>query len=160
MARLISQILCTLMTLVSLFAWAENRSITYTTTMGPVLSRTVTATGTMPGHELIQQVRQDTTSSADPDWNGTVLTNFSQSDLTGGGGLVSGYAIRTHKNGDQTFYRYRGKSISTGEGAARQVTGEGTLEVIGGTGKFAKAKGTGTWSSAKGQANIKLNIEY
>jgi len=34
------------------------------------------------------------------------LNNYGRSDLIGGSGTVSGYAIRTHKNGDKTFYRY------------------------------------------------------
>lgn len=157
---LISLFISALIGMLSLSAWAESKTITYTNTQGPVLSRTVTPTGAKPGHELIQQVRQDMTSSSDPDWDGAVLINFSQSDLTAGSGTVSGYGIRTHRNGDQTYVRYQGKTIATGEGASRQVTGEGTLEIIGGTGKFAKAKGSGTWSFAKGQSIIKLNLDH
>lgn len=158
--RLIALPVLILMALMSVSAWAEKKSFTYLTKMGPVLSRTVTNPGARSGHELVQQVRQDMTSSSDQDWDGTVLINSSQSDLTAGSGTVVGYAVRTHKNGDQTFYKFQGKVAAFGEGPSRQSTGEGTLELIGGTGKFASARGTGTWSSAKGQSTIKLDVEY
>ena len=158
--RLIALPVLILIALVSVSAWAEKKSVTYTTKMGPMLSRTVTSPGSRAGHELIQQVRQDMTSSSDQDWDGTTLTNSSQSDLTAGTGTVAGYAVRTHKNGDQTFYKYQGKLVAVGEGTARQTTGEGTVELIGGTGKFSNARGTGTWSTAKGQSTIKLDLEY
>lgn len=159
-SRLIALSVFILMALVSVSAWAEKKSVTYTTKMGPVLSRTATNPGARAGHELVQQVRQDMTSSSDQDWDGTALTNSSQSDLTAGSGTIAGYAVRTHKNGDQTFYKFQGKVAAVGEGPSRQTTGEGTVELIGGTGKFAKARGTGTWSSAKGQLTIKLDLEY
>ena len=149
-----------LMALVSVSAWAEKKTITYTTKTGPVLSRTVTNPGTRAEHELVQQVRQDMTSSSDPDWDGTVTTNSSQSDLTAGSGTVAGYAVRAHKNGDQTFYKFQGKTAAVGEGASRATTGEGKVELIGGTGKFANARGSGTYSFAKGQSTIKLDLEY
>ena len=75
-------------------------------------------------------------------------------------GTVSGYVVRTHNNGDMTYYRFHGQLQVTGEGASRDTTGNGTVELIGGTGKFARAKGTGTWASAKGGATIKMEIEY
>lgn len=145
--------------IVSTSAWAEKRSITYTTKPGTVVSRTVNA-GLQPNHELIQQVRNDTTTSSDEDWNGTTVTVASQQDLISGSGMIAGYAVRHHKNGDQTFYKYRGKLVATGEPPSRQITGDGTIEMTGGTGKFSKAKGSGTWSTGKGQATIKLDVEY
>lgn len=158
--RLMTLLLLVLMALLSVSAWAEKKSITYTVKMGPTLSRTVTNPGDRAEHELIQQVRQDMTSSSDQDWNGTVLTNSSQSDLTAGSGTVAGYAVRTHKNGDQTFYKFEGKVAAVGEGPSRTTTGEGTVELIGGTGKFANARGAGTFSTAKGQSTVKLDLEY
>ena len=153
--------LCVLvaMALSSAQAWAEKKSVAYVTKPGTVVSRAVNA-GPRPGHELIQQVRNDTTSSADEDWNGTTVTTSSQQDVTAGSGTISGYAVRTHKNGDQTFYKYRGNISATGDGPARQITGDGVIEVTGGTGKFANARGGGTWNSGKGQANIRIDIEY
>ena len=145
--------------LASASAWAEKKSITYTTKPGTVVSRTVNA-GPHPNHELVQQVRIDPTTSSDEDWNGSTVTTAAQQDLISGSGKVAGYAVRKHKNGDQTYYKYRGEVIATGEPSSRQITGGGTIEVTGGTGKFSNAKGSGTWSTEKGVATIKLDIEY
>jgi len=139
---------------------AERKSLTYSTKFGPALSRTSASPGDQPNHEIVQTIREDMTTSSDPDWDGVPLLNYSQSDLVAGSGTVSGYAVRTHKNGDKTFYRFHGQIQATGDGASRETTGNGTVEVTGGTGKFARAKGSGTWTSAKGGATIKLDIEY
>jgi hypothetical protein len=136
------------------------REMTYSTKMGAVLSRTVFTPGDKPGHELVQTVRTDMTSGADADWNETSVTNYGQSDLVDGSGTVSGYAVRTHKNGDKTYYRYEGKIRATGTGSARETVGEGTVELIGGTGRFANAKGNGTFSSGGGVSTINLKFDY
>jgi hypothetical protein len=153
---------------VCLFGWfaaqqaaaGEKKAVTYSTKFGPVLSRTSASPGDRANHEIIQTVREDTTSSPDPDWDGAIVMNYGQSDLVAGSGMVSGYAIRTHKNGDQTFYHYQGQIQATGDGASRETTGQGTVDLIGGTGKFARAKGSGTWTSAKGGSAIKMEVEY
>jgi hypothetical protein len=136
------------------------REITYATKMGPVLSRTVFTPGDKSGHELVQAVRTDMTSGADSDWNETSVTNYGQADLVDGSGTVSGYAVRTHKNGDKTYYRYEGKVRATGTGSTKETVGEGTVELIGGTGKFANARGNGTYSSGGGVSTIKLKYDY
>ena len=148
---------------VSLLLFSGNvlaREMTYSTKMGPVLSRTVFTPGDKPGHELVQAVRTDTTTGSDPDWNETSVTNYGQSDLVDGSGTVSGYAVRTHKNGDKTFYRYEGKVRASGSGSTRETVGEGTVELIGGTGKFSNAKGNGTFRSGGGMSTIKMNFDY
>jgi hypothetical protein len=137
-------------------AHAEKKSLTYSTKFGPVLSRTAASPGDRPNHEIAQTVREDMTSSSDPDWDGVPLLNYSHSDLVAGSGAVSGYAVRTHRNGDKTFYRFQGQLQAAADGA----TGSGTVELTGGTGKFARAKGSGTWTSAKGGATIRMDIEY
>jgi hypothetical protein len=147
--------------LVTSTALAEKKSVTYTNQMGPVLSRTSAIPGDRPDHEIVQATRQDMTTSPDPDWNAVPAINYGQSDLVGGSGTVSGYAVRTHKNGDKTFYSYLGKIWVVTEEGAKLTMGEGTVELIGGTGKFAKAKGSGTWTSGKGgMAVIKMDLEY
>jgi hypothetical protein len=138
----------------------ERKSLTYSTKFGPALSRTSASPGDQPNHEIVLTIREDMTTSSDPDWDSVPLLNYSQSDLVAGSGTVSGYAVRTHKNGDKTFYRFHGQIQATGDGASRETTGNGTVELTGGTGKFARAKGSGTWTSAKGGATIKLDIEY
>jgi len=152
--------LMVILALVSTTAAAEKKSITYYSKIGPVLSRTSASPGDKPDHEIIQATRQDMTTSPDPDWNDVPSLNYGHSDLIDGGGTVSGYAVRTHKNGDKSFYRYEGKIRSISEGGAKETMGEGTVELVGGTGKFANAKGSGTWNSAKGVSTTKMDVEY
>lgn len=154
-------ILTAVLVLLASPAAAEKKSLTYESHLGPVLSRTSAAPGDRPDHEIVQTTRQDMTFSADPDWNEVPLINYSQSDLVAGSGTVAGYAIRTHRNGDKSFYSYQGKLRAVTEDGAKYTVGEGTVNLIGGTGKFANAKGTGTWKSAKGGvATIRMDIEY
>jgi hypothetical protein len=141
-------------------ALAEQKSMTYTVKTGPVMSRTVTHPGDQLGHSVIRTVRSDMTSSSDGEWDATQVVNYGATDMTAGKGTVAGFAIRTHKNGDQTFYMYQGTLRVVGEGDPPPMAGEGTVDVVGGTGKFANAKGSGTWVSEKGQSTIKLSVEY
>lgn len=154
-------LLAVVLALVSPAAMAEKKTITYDNTMGPVLSRTSASPGDRPDHEIIQATRQDMTTSPDPDWNEVPALNYGQSDLVAGNGNVSGYAIRTHKNGDKSFYSYQGKLKVVTEDGAKYTVGEGTVNLIGGTGKFANAKGSGTWKSGKGGvATVRMDLEY
>ena len=137
----------------------QAKEFTYTAKFGPVVSRTVFSPGDRPGHELVQAVRTDMTNSSDPDWNDVPVMNYSQSDLVDGSGTVSGYAIRTHKNGDKTYYRYQGKIKATAGGDTKDTTGEGTVDLVGGTGKFANIKGTGTYTSGGGVSTVKMKLE-
>jgi hypothetical protein len=147
--------------LVSPPAAAERKSITYYNQTGPVVSRTSASPGDRPDHELVQATRQDMTTSPDADWNDVPVLNFGQSDLVAGSGTVSGYAVRTHKNGDKTFYTYQGRIRAVAEGDARYTVGEGTVELTGGTGKFANARGSGTWKAVKGGlSTIRMDLEY
>lgn len=140
---------------------AEKKTVTYDSKMIALLSRTSASPGDRPDHEIVQTTRQDVTTSQDPDWNDVPALNYGHSDLVAGSGTVTGYVVRTHRNGDKTFYRYQGKvKAVTGDGA-KYTAGEGTVELIGGTGKFANAKGTGTWKSDKGgPSTVKLDLEY
>ena len=151
--------LTVILALVSTTAAAEKKTLTYYSKFGPVLSRTSASPGDKPDHEIIQVTRQDMTTSPDPDWNDVPSLNYGQSDLIAGGGTVSGYAVRTHKNGDKTFYRYQGKIRPISEGV-KETAGEGTVELVGGTGKFANVKGSGTWNAAKGVSTTKMDVEY
>jgi hypothetical protein len=111
-------------------------------------------------HKVFSTDRRGTTRSADRDWDNATFVNYGTSDFSGGSGTVTGFTVRTHPNGDQTFYLYQGKLKVVGDGDPPPTTGEGTVEVIGGTGKYANARGAGTWSSEKGQSTIKLNLQY
>lgn len=139
---------------------AETKTITYTTNEGPVVSRAVLTPGIRPGHELVQASRTNMTSSGEADWNDSPVTTFSQTEVTNGTGTTSGYAVRNHKNGDKTYYRFRGTFKAVGEGTSRESVGEGTVELTGGTGKFANATGTGTFSNQGGVIKVKLTVTY
>ena len=139
---------------------AETKTFTYTTNEGPLVSRAVLSPGIRPGHDLVQATRTNMTSSAEADWNDSPVTTFAQSDVTNGTGTSSGYAVRNHKNGDKTYYRFRGTFKAVGEGTSRDAVGEGTVELIGGTGKFANATGTGTFSNQGGVIKVKLTVTY
>ena len=142
-------------------AEAVVKDVTFTVKFGAVLSRSISPLGDRPGHELVQTVREGTTLSSDPDWSDVPVINYGQFDLVGGSGTVAGYTIRTHKNGDQSFYRFQGKLKAATGGNLQESTGEGTVELVGGTGKFASARGTGTWSSAgSGMTTIKMKVDY
>jgi hypothetical protein len=140
---------------------AAARDITFTVKFGATLSRSISPLGDRPGHELIQTVREGTTQSSDPEWSDVPVINYGQLDLVEGNGTVAGYTIRTHKNGDQSFYRYQGKLKAAAGGNMQASTGEGTVELVGGTGKFANVRGSGTWSSSvNGISTIKMKVEY
>src|SRR5262245_41160235 len=84
-------------------AFAEKKTLVYYNKTGPILSRTTASPGDRPDHEIVQTTRQDMTTSPDPDWNDVPAINYGHADLIGGSGTVSGYAVRTHKNGDKTY---------------------------------------------------------
>jgi hypothetical protein len=137
------------------------KDVTFSVKFGAMLSRSISPLGDRPGHELIQTVREGTTQSSDPDWSDVPVINYGQFDLVSGSGTVAGYTIRTHKNGDQSFYRYQGKLKAATGGNLQDSTGEGTVELVGGTGKFANARGSGTWiSTGNGISTVRMNIEY
>jgi len=138
----------------------EKKSVSYTSRFGPVVSRSIAPTGIKPGHELAQIVRQDMTVSDDPDWNDAAVLNYGQTDMAGGSGTVTGYAVRTHASGDKSFVTFRGNLRTVEEGGKKDLVGEGTVELTGGTGKFAKARGSGTWTSRGGESHIKMDVEY
>ena len=139
---------------------ADKQTLTYTAQMGPIISIKIETPGDQPDHQLVRTVRTDMTLSDNPDWNEVPVINYGQSDLVGGTGKVSGFALRTHRNGDQTYYRYQG-TLMTGPGkGSADTTGEGTVELVGGTGKFKNAKGAGTWRSSEGISTITMEVQY
>lgn len=57
-----------------------------------------------------------------------------------GKGTLSGYSVRTYKNGEKWFSRYEGKPAGKGRW-------EGTHTYHGGTGKYEGMTGSGTWKT-------------
>jgi hypothetical protein len=128
----------------------EKKKVTGTNKHGPFISRTFVppAPGDDPKHELVAlQIRRDTTTSPDPDLDGTEQIIYEQSDSVAGIGTHRGYYFRLRKNGDTEYGTFEGthKSTFKEDGSFLEATWEGTYKVIGGTGKFKNVKGSGTY---------------
>ena len=121
---------------------AEKKKVMGTDKYGPTISRTVVSPEDDPKHELTMNIRRDTTTSSDPDFNGSEITIYGQNDqMAGTGGTHRGYDKRSFKNGDILFGSFEGSH----QGAGKEATWEGTWKSIGGTGKFKNSKGAGTY---------------
>jgi hypothetical protein len=128
---------------------AEKKKIMGTNKEGPYISRTVVppGPGDDPKHELVAlAIRRDTTTSSDPDHDGTEQIVYNQSDSVAGTGTHRGYFRRVFKNGDIDYGPYEGTHKTTvKEDGSWETTWEGTWKVTGGTGKFKNIKGGGTY---------------
>ena len=148
---------------------AEKKKVMGTNKQGPWISRTFVppGPGDDPKHELVAlQIRRDTTTSPDPDLNGTEQIVYDQSDSVAGTGTHRGYYVRQHKNGDTEYGIFEGthKTTNKEDGSFLEATWEGTYKVIGGTGKFKNAKGSGTYrgkATAEGAStDFEGEVEY
>jgi hypothetical protein len=127
---------------------AEKKKIMGTNKHGPLISRTVVplGPGDDPKHELVVlSIRRDTTTSSDPDHDGTEQTVYEQVDQVAGTGTARGYFVRLFKNGDTDYGPFEGTFKTTVKADGWETTWEGTWKVIGGTGKFKNIKGGGTY---------------
>jgi hypothetical protein len=128
---------------------AEKKKITGTDKTGPDISKTVVSfPGDDPKHELVVlKIGRHTTTSPDPDWNGTEQIIYEQDDEVAGTGTHRAYYVRLHKNGDTEYGTYEGthKTTNKEDGSWLETTWEGTWKAIGGTGKFKNIKGSGTY---------------
>jgi hypothetical protein len=126
----------------------EKKKITGTDKGGPTISRTVVSPGDDPKHELVVlAVSRGTTTSPDPDFDGTEIITYEQSDDVAGTGPARGYFRRIHKNGDMDYgtFEQTHKTSFKEDGSWLETTWEGTWKAIGGTGKFKNTKGNGTF---------------
>jgi hypothetical protein len=103
--------------------------------------------GDDPKHEVdALLIYRDTTTSSDPDHDGTEQIRYEQDDQVAGTGTHRGYFRRLFKNGDTDYGTYEGTHKTTvKEDGSWETTWEGTWKVIGGTGKFKNIKGGGTY---------------
>jgi hypothetical protein len=125
---------------------AEKKRIKGTDKGGPPISRTVVSPGDDPKHELAMTIHRDTTTSSDPDWDGTEVMVYDQSDSVAGTGTHRGYTRRLFKNGDTDYGSFEGTHKTTvKEDGSLETTWEGTWKATGGTGKFKNVKGGGTY---------------
>ena len=147
----------------------EKKKIMGTNKHGPWISKTVVppGPGDDPKHELVAlQVRRDTTTSPDPEWNDTEQIIYEQVDQVAGTGTHRGYYVRRHKNGDIDYGPYEGthKTTNKEDGSFLEATWEGTYKITGGTGKFKNVKGSGTYrgkATAEGAStDFEGEVEY
>jgi hypothetical protein len=125
---------------------AEKKKIMGTDKLGPPISRTVVSPGDDPKHELVLSIRRDTTTSSDPDLNGTEQMVYAQDDQVAGTGTHRAYYRRLHKSGETSYGSYEGTHKTTvKEDGTLETTWEGTWKVTGGTGKLKNIKGGGTY---------------
>jgi hypothetical protein len=147
---------------------AEKKKVMGTNKQGPVISRTVVplGPGDDPKHELVVlQIRRETTTSSDPDFNDTEQIIYEQVDQVAGTGTARGYYVRLHKSGDTSYGTYEGTHKTTvKEDGSRETTWEGTWKVAGGTGTLKNAKGGGTYrgkATAEGASTeFEGEVEY
>jgi len=132
---------------------ADRKTITWSTQFGPVLQRSEVKLG---GHTLSLQTRQDVTSSADPDWDGSIFVVSGIADVVDGAGPMRGCGTRTHKGGDQSHVCYQGTLKLIGD----TRSSEGTVQLLGGTGKFANLKGSGRFTSTGKTVTVTAEVEY
>ena len=135
----------------------EKKKVMGTDKAGPPISRTVVYPGDDPKHELVLWTGRETTTSPDPDVNGTEIMKYGQDDQVAGTGPHRGYFRRLFKNGDTDYASHEGKHKTTfKEDGSWEATWEGTFKVTGGTGKFKNIKGEGTYrgkATAQGASN-------
>ena len=148
---------------------AEKKKVMGTDKSGPVISRTVVplGPGEDPKHALVVlAIYRATTTSPDPDINGTDLISYLQADEVAGTGPQRGYYVRHYKNGDIDYGTLEGtlKTTNKEDGSWETTTWEGTFKVTGGTGKFKNIKGSGTYrgkATAEGEStDWEGEVEY
>jgi hypothetical protein len=126
----------------------EKKKVMGTNKFGPPISRTVMppSPGDDPKHELVVlEIHRATTTSPDPDFNGTELIIYQQRDSVAGTGTSMGYFRRLFKNGDTDYGTFENTHKTTvKEDGSWETTWESTWKLSGGTGKFKNAKGSGT----------------
>ena len=110
------------------------------------ISKSVVYPGDVPKHELIQITSIETITSTETNFNDIEVQQYYQNDLVAGSGTSSGYRILLHKNGDESYNKFKGtQKLIIKEGGEWEVAFEGTWRFTGGTGKFINIKGGGTY---------------
>lgn len=127
-------------------ASAEKRDCSHSKQSKQEISRTVAQPSGVAGHELIQTVRIDGLTSANPDFNGLDQLVYGQIDHVYGTGDHRGHSINLHRNGDRSYVRWSGNHKTAAiDGGGWETSFDGKYEFTGGTGKFAMIKGGGTY---------------
>jgi hypothetical protein len=140
---------------------AEKEKVMGTNKWGPAICRTVVplGPGEDPKHQLVVlAIYRATTTSPDPNINGSELIAYEQADEVAGTGTQRGYYVRLYKDGDTDYGTYEGthKTTVKADGSWEATTWEVTWKCSGGTGKFKNITGSGT---ARGKATAQESLE-
>jgi hypothetical protein len=139
----------------------EKKKVMGTNKFGPTISKTVVppGPGDDPKHELtVLAIYRATTTSSDPNLNGSELIVYEQADEVAGTGTATGYFRRLYKDGDTDYGTYEAtvKTTVKEDGSWEATTWEATWKMHGGTGKFKNIKGSGT---TRGKATAQESSE-
>ena len=129
----------------SLTTWGEEVQMTGKNTPEATIAKT-TYPGPNRESKIEVTVNRYSTTSDHPDWDETHTTNHAVTIKSGGLTRHSGFGIRTHSNGDVSFYSFEGAvDTRVNEDKSWESSWNGTWTSLGGTGKYANVKGSGTY---------------
>jgi hypothetical protein len=137
---------------------AERKDMTISGKSKRMISETKAAPGDTPNHEFAQNVRVDTWTSSNPDFNNVDMVLYEHDDCVAGSCTHRGYAVSVPKDGDQFYTRYEGTHrVITKEGGAWEVPFEGRIQFTGGTGRYKNLKGDMRY---RGMATPEQGVQY
>ena len=123
-------------------AQADQKKIVVDGKFGQVVSESVSKPGAPDDLELGQEVRVDSLTSADPDWDGATITLYEQNLSYPSHGSYRSYGLVRTKSGDTAYLQLEGKwDIVMRDGQFEAAPFEGSGRVIGGTGKLEGLSG-------------------
>lgn len=105
--------------------------------------------GDVPGHFLgVNESHGMAFYTKGPD-KGEIIPRMGTSvfDVVKGKGTITGYEVKTFKDGSTIVLKWSGTQTPIDGG--KRTASDGTWEVAGGTGRFAGVKGSGTWKSER-----------
>ncbi len=123
------------------FALAEKMDCSSSKKSKRMVSSEVIKPGDRPDRELVQIVRIDVVSSANPEFDGAEQTVYGHSDQIGGTGSHNGYSVTTLKSGEKLWTKYEGVHHRTKKGDTWETRVQGISRFIEGTGKYTAIRG-------------------
>jgi len=105
--------------------------------------------GDVPGHFMgVSETHGMAFYTKGPD-SGEIIPRMGTAifDIVKGKGTITGYEVKTFKDGSTIFIKWSGTLTPIDEG--KRTASEGKWEVTGGTGRFAGGKGSGTWKGER-----------
>ena len=129
-------------------------------TISAKLKRYLTTTTLSSGDITIgQEVRLDTQTSSDPNFNDIEVMVSNSGDTVAGTGTHHGYVVSYLRNGDVIYDRYEGTHrIIAKDGGTWEGVAEGRRQLLGGTGKFKEAKGSYTYTAKFSPAGLSYEL--